>query len=274
MSNNQLNQVINHSGTAVTFEDVTVAFGEVPVLDRICAVVPRGSNTAIIGPNGAGKTTLLLALLGQQAFTGQICFPATGSTRPRIGYVPQKLSFDSGMPLTVREFMALGMQRLPLWIGVRRRARERGCELLAAVGAQKLQTRRLGALSGGELQRVLLALALEQEPELLVLDEPAAGVDYSGEQVFCELLEGLRRKFGFTQLMVSHDLPTVTHHATHVICLNRRLVAQGAPDQVLTGENLTELFGLHMGLVASRGLPRGRTTCTASCCCGKENHDA
>jgi zinc transport system ATP-binding protein len=129
-----------------------------------------------------------------------------------------------------------------------------------------LENRKIGALSGGEMQRVLLALALGREPDLLVLDEPASGVDFQGEHVFCELLDRLRCEKGFTQLMVSHDLPTVTHHATHVICLNRKVAAEGAPREVLTTETLTAIFGLHMGLVDSRALPSGKCSCSSSCC--------
>ena len=116
------------------------------------------------------------------------------------------------------------------------------------------------------MQRVLLALALQQEPELLVLDELSAGIDVQGEQLFCELLDSLRKEKGFTQLMVSHDLPTVTHHATHVICLNHHVVAEGLPKDVLTNKNLTALFGLHMGLVDSRAMPEGGAICSAPCC--------
>jgi len=116
---------------------------------------------------------------------------------------------------------------------------------------------------------LLLALALGQTPDLLVMDEPAAGVDFHGELVFCEILERQRRQRGFTQLMVSHDLATVTHHATHVICLNRRVAAEGPPREVLTTENLTAVFGLHMGLVDRRAMPDGKTQCSSSCCTGK-----
>ena len=108
------------------------------------------------------------------------------------------------------------------------------------------------------MQRVLLALALQQDPELLVLDEPSAGVDVKGEKVFCELLEELSSKWGFTQLIVSHDLATVTHHATHVICLNRKVLAEGPPDQVLTTEILKSLFGIHMGVVDSSIFSSGK----------------
>ena len=149
--------------------------------------------------------------------------------------------------------------------------KDKAYSLLEAVGADSLSERRLGALSGGEMQRVLLALALQQKPELLVLDEPAAGVDLSGEKVFCELLEELRNSQGFSQLMVSHDLGTVTHHATHVICLNKTVIAQGAPEKVLTSENLTAMFGMHMGLVDAKVMPEGHSECTAPCC-GEEGH--
>lgn len=254
------------SGQALLFEAVTVVRGGIHILDTVSASVPLGSCTAIIGPNGAGKTTLLLALLGELPYQGRISFPGFAEERPRIGYVPQRLSFDRGLPLTVSEFLALGFQTRPLWFGVSRQRREKAEQALAQVRAQHLSKRRLGALSGGELQRVLLALALEQDPQLLVLDEPAAGVDFQGEYVFCELLDKLRREQGFTQLMVSHDLPTVTHHATHVICLNHRIVAEGPPQQVLTPENLSAIFGLHMGMVSLKSMPMAQAGCTASCC--------
>ena len=258
---------------ALTFDNLVIERGGVPVLEAVTACVPRGSCTAIIGPNGAGKTSLLLALLGELPYRGRIRFPASeaqgGGGRPRIGYVPQRLDFDRGLPLSVAEFLSLGFQRRPLWFGLSRVRRREAKAALARVGAEHLARRRLGALSGGELQRALLALALMQEPELLVLDEPAAGVDFQGEQLFCELLDSLRRSRGFTQLMVSHDLATVTHHATHVICLNRRVVAEGPPGEALTAENLSRIFGLHMGLVRLQSLPGslpGRGGCTAACC--------
>lgn len=262
-------QLHQPNGTAVTFENVTVSLGGNTILENISARIPRGSCTAVVGPNGAGKTTMLLALLGEVPFTGGIRVSRADVGQPlRIGYVPQRLQFDRGMPLTVLEFMVMGWQRCPLWFGVRRIYRERAGELLASVKVDGLEKRRIGTLSGGEMQRVLLALALGQKPDLLVLDEPASGVDFQGEYIFCELLDKLRLERGFTQLMVSHDLPTVTHHATHVICLNRKVAAQGAPREVLTAETLTAIFGLHMGLVDGRALPDGKSSCSSSCCKG------
>jgi ABC-type Mn/Zn transport systems, ATPase component len=250
---------------AVCFDEVSVECGGISILDRVSATVPKGSCTAIIGPNGAGKTTLLLALLGEIGYRGRIVLGSAGHS-PCIGYMPQRLVFDRGMPLTVSEFLIMGVQKKPLWLGLDADLCRRARESLALVRADYLAGRAIGALSGGELQRVLLALALQQEPDLLILDEPSAGVDFREEMIFCELLDDLRRQRGFTQLMVSHDLATVTHHATHVICLNRRVAAEGPPRQTLTAENLTAIFGMHMGLVNSSSMPGDQAVCSASCC--------
>ncbi len=258
---------MNSNSIAVEFKNVSVNIGGNNILSEISAYIPEGESTAIVGPNGAGKTTLLLALLGQISYGGEIQFSNKyKNSRPRIGYVPQRLNFDRGLPLTVIEFMVMGMQKKPLWFGVKKSCREEAMIHLLSVNAENLENNQIGSLSGGELQRVLLALALHQDPQLVVLDEPAAGVDIQGEMVFCEILEDQRRKKGFTQLMVSHDLGTVTHHADHVICLNRKLVAEGNPQEVLTSENLTALFGIHMGLVDAKAMPNGKTSCNARCC--------
>lgn len=256
---------------AITFESVTVRFGTNIILDEINAIVPRGQCTAVIGPNGAGKTTLLLSLLGEIPYKGRIVFNCGNKEKiPVIGYVPQRLQFDRSLPLTVLEFMVVGLQRYPVCFGLSWRCREKAMFYLASVKADNLYSRRLGALSGGELQRVLLALALMQEPEILILDEPASGVDFHGEILFCELLEKLRKEHSFTQLMVSHDLSTVTHHAGYIICLNRKVAAQGSPAEVLNQENLTAIFGLHMGLIAKNSL---RTTKLECECCKEKNND-
>ncbi len=233
---------------AVLFDDLSVAYGPIAVLDHIHARVPKGGWTAVIGPNGAGKTTLLMALLGQVYSTGAVRFGGDGRV-PRIGYVPQRMGVDRGMPIEVIEFLMMGMQLMPLWLGKRSSLKRKAIELLASVQAEKLAPRRLGTLSGGELQRVLLALALQGEPELLVLDEPAAGVDVQAEHLMCSLLHSLQERYGFTQIMVSHDLGTVLHHATHVIAINRTCIAEGPPREVLVPETLGVLFGPHKGVL-------------------------
>ena len=239
--------------TAVLFDNVTVTLGGVQILDGVTAAVPKGSSAAIIGPNGAGKTTLLLALLGQAPYSGRIVMNHGG--RPRLGYVPQVLDFDRGMPVTVLDAMVMGRQRRPLWFGHARKRRDEAVALLARIKADHLVSRRLGALSGGELQRVLLALALQERPEVLILDEPSAGVDVSGGSLLCELLDSLQIEQGFTRIMVTHDLSMVAAHADYVICLNRKVFGQGPTMQTLTANILAATFGVHFG-VAGLDVPQ------------------
>lgn len=223
----------------------------------VSACVPPGRFTAVIGANGAGKTTLILALLGKIDHGGSVCIASPSANHsPRIGYVPQRFEFDRGMPLTVTEVLLMGRQRRPLFLGRSPSLRSEATDLLESVGAAHLADRQLGALSVGEQQRVLLALSLQRKPDLLLLDEPAAGVDYRGEQLLCGLLDDLRKRLGFTQLMVSHDLGVVTAHADHVICLNRRLIGEGPPREILTPEVLEATFGVHRGMPHLEGLPK------------------
>lgn len=229
---------------SVEFKNVAVRSSGVTILEKINAVIPQGSNTAIVGPNGAGKTTLLNAVLKHISFEGYIEF---NPEKPVFGFVPQRMSFDRTMPVTVLEFMLMGMQKTPLWAYKNNKLKSKALENLVYVGAENLIERMIGELSGGELQRVLLALALQQKPDILVLDEPSAGVDMGGEKLFCALLDQLRKQYGFTQLMVSHDLSMVAEHADHVICLNRTVIGSGEPCATLNTEVLTKTFGLHTG---------------------------
>lgn len=241
------------SHVAVRIRNLNVRIGAVSILVDVSAEIPRGMCTAIVGPNGAGKTTLTKALLDDIPYKGEIEFgDASGGfsrRKPRFGYVPQKLIFDRDMPLTVTEYLAGGLVRRPVFFGISKAFRLQCAEYLKEVECGHLAERSLGALSGGELQRVLLAQALMQNPEILILDEPAAGVDFKGEQLCCELLEKFRRKLGFTQVMISHDLSMVAAHAEHVIGINKKVYAEGVPEEVLTSDALSATFGLHMGMV-------------------------
>lgn len=255
------------SNEAIRLEAVSVSRDGLSILDRVTASIPTQAVTAIIGPNGAGKTTLLRAILGLIDHEGTISFPArrdlvvptpTPAARatapPAIGYVPQRLDFDRGMPIRVSDFLVMSLQRWPIWFGVRAPERDAALRNLRRVRAEHLYERPLGRLSGGELQRVLLALALQSDPEILLLDEPVAGVDVAGERQFCDLLEELREQSRLTLVMVSHDLSVVSRHASHVICLNRRVECAGPTPVVLTAANLKAIYGPHSGLYDHQGM--------------------
>ena len=249
--------------TAVRIRNLAVSYGSLLVLHDVNASIPRGICTAIVGPNGAGKTTLVRAILDALPYKGEILFGQQDGSfkrrKPRFGYVPQKLDFDREMPLSVLEYLAAGLVRRPLFFSVSRKFRSEVEQYLESVECAHVIDRPLGGLSGGELQRVLLAQALMQSPEILILDEPAAGVDYKGEQLLCELLERFRSELGFTQVMVSHYLSMVSAHAGHVICVKGTVVSSGAPDEVLTPETLEQTFGLHAGKFS---IPEHRKVCS------------
>ena len=237
---------VNEHLHSLEIRNLTVRKGGVEILSGIDADLRCGEVTALVGPNGAGKTTLLLAILGQVPYSGNIRFCRAaehGQGTPRIGYVPQRLPLDPDVPITVLDFFALSAQRRPVFLGASRRTREIARQSLERAGVAHLLLSPLGRLSGGELQRVLFALALRDAPDILLLDEPVSGVDVAGEEQFCDFLSKVHRDSRFSLLLVSHDLSVVTRHADRVICLNRRLVCSGATTEVLTPENLAAMYG-------------------------------
>ena len=243
----------NHNGHThhIELHDVSVKIGGAIILERVNAEMHCGEVTALIGPNGAGKSTLLKAVAGLIPHTGVIDFcteNTCGSGRPQIGYVPQYLDFDHGIPITVQDFLSMKEQRRPLWFGHRRNAAAAAREGLEWTGALHLMYKPLGKLSGGEMQRVMLAFALLGKPDVILMDEPVSGVDASGEEIFIELLRQLQAQKHFTVVLVSHDLSVVNAHADHVICLNRTVRGQGKTVDVLTPENISLLYGVHAGI--------------------------
>lgn len=224
---------------AIKAEHVTVAFGPHVAVEDVSFEVREGSVTALIGPNGSGKTTMLRAILGLQAVTkgsvavfGRHPHDAHGD----IGYVPQRFAFDVEFPITVREFMALSRQPAC--------ASCSADQAIADVGLPPgILDARLGALSGGQLQRVLIAQAILNNPPLLILDEPSTGVDVAGEAAFYEVLKHLNKDHGTTVLIVSHDLSVVSRMVDDVLCLNRRLLCAGPTDVALSRKNVAGLFG-------------------------------
>jgi zinc transport system ATP-binding protein len=238
----------------VTLSDIHVRLGDNEVLRGVKAELERGKIAALIGQNGSGKTTLLRVLLNEIPYTGSVRFHCGHDhSRPRpdqVGYVPQKLRFDAQMPLTVLDLLALALQKRPLFLGVSRRLRQKFAAMLSKVGSPPdLLERPFEKISGGEQQRVLLALALEPSPELLLLDEPAAGIDFKFQESFYDLIARLNAERGVTVLLVSHELSMVTQHAHHVLCLkDGKIECQGRPDEIMTPEMLGRTFGEEMGI--------------------------
>jgi len=220
------------------------------VLEDISLHLHCGELTTIVGPNGAGKSTLLRTLLGELPHTGEIHFlPVFGHGRedaPAIGYVPQQLEFDRFSPISVQDAFSTSLSRWPVALWHRRRDRITAREALASVQAEYLLERKLGQLSGGELQRVLLALSLTPVPNLLLLDEPVSGIDLPGREMFYRTVSELRRRFDLSILMVSHDLAGITAVSDRIVFLNHRIVCSGAPTEVIANPEVRRTFGLDL----------------------------
>lgn len=216
----------------VEVSGLSVRLGGGLVLDHVDLTVPAGEVVTVVGPNGAGKSTLLRAVLG-------LVPPEAGVVRRRLGlrlaYVPQRLPLDPTLPLTVARFLALAVPR--------RVARSALEAALAEVGAGRVLQRQLRDISGGELQRVMLARAVLRRPDLLVLDEPVGNVDIAGQAELYERIARLRDQTGCGVLMVSHDLHLVMAATDRVVCLNRHVCCAGPPHAVRSDPAYAELFG-------------------------------
>lgn len=239
-----------HPALAVEVHDLHVSFGSMPVLRGVNLRVPQGQLVALIGPNGSGKTTLLRCLLGlEKPSRGEIrIFGETDLKRvwPRIGYVPQRLSLERSFILSVREFLALRLRETKHWLFQSHTKTDALlCPALANIGVEPLLDRPIAQLSGGQLQRVLIAFALLRKPDLLLLDEPTAGVDSPGEETFYDLIATVQRQHKLSVILVSHDLSMVYSHASRVYALNGVICCEGTPDEVMSAESLKQAYGLH-----------------------------
>lgn len=212
-------------------DHICVRFGEGEVLHDVSLAIQPGEIVTVVGPNGSGKSTLLRAMLGIIPIASGRVTRAAGL---RIGYVPQKLALDRSLPITVRRFLSL-----PVRVDDRRAA-----QALERVGLPEVGGAQMASLSGGQLQRVLLARALLINPQILVLDEPTQGLDQVGEAGFYRLIEEVRSETGAAVLMVSHDLHVVMAASDRVICLNGHVCCEGSPAVVSTAPEYRALFGL------------------------------
>jgi zinc transport system ATP-binding protein len=200
----------------------------------------------IIGPNGAGKTSLLRVMLGELPFTGKIDFSSIDGRSGRnfrIGYVPQRLDIDAFSPMTVLDLFAASLSKKPLWLGISSKIRTEAVKALYEVEADRLINQPIGSLSGGQLQRVLLALALTPVPDLLLLDEPVSGVDPSGIELFYRMVSNLRKTYHLAIVMVSHDISTTARYADRMLFLNRSVICDDKPQITLRHPDVVGTFG-------------------------------
>jgi zinc transport system ATP-binding protein len=240
----------------VEIEGVGFSYGEVRVLENINLTVEPGDFLGIIGPNGSGKTTLIRIMLGLLAPTsGEVRLfgkaPGAFTQWGRVGYVPQKATLDPALPATVQEVVATGLvATLRLFRRARAAERARIGEVLARAGMEAHAGARIGALSAGQQQRVLIARALVSDPELLILDEPTGGVDPEAQTSFYALLQHLNREREVTLILVSHDIGVVAKEVTKLACLNRKLIFHGRPGDFLSDAALTALYGPSVRLIS------------------------
>jgi zinc transport system ATP-binding protein len=202
---------------------------------------------ALIGPNGAGKTSLFHSILGQIPYSGTIRFASAGEepSRPLIGYVPQSPSFDHGAPISVLDFFVAAISSWPVFLPIPSSLRTKVSDCLSRVHATSLIDKRLGALSGGELQRVLLAMAMEPLPQILILDEPLSGVDVEGEHQLLNMLDEIRHRYDLSILFSTHDFATLPQYADKVILLQQEILKSGPPSEVLSSPEFSSVFHLN-----------------------------
>lgn len=229
--------------TILKVENLSVGFEHNQVLENISFEVQKGDVLAIVGPNGAGKSVLFRALLGLIPYAGK----AVWAKGAKISYVPQKFSIDKDLPLSVNEFLEF-----------KEKNHEKIMTAVNAVGLSDEQhgphhlehhvlKQRIGWLSGGQLQRVLIAWSLLDNPDVLLFDEPTTGIDIGGEETIYNLLKKMKEEHSLTVLLISHDLNIVYKYANNVLCLNKELICHGTPTTALSAEALKKLYGSEAG---------------------------
>ena len=240
------------SSCCLRIQDLSVKIGTDAILSDVNLHVHCGQMVALIGPNGAGKSTLIKAILGQLEYEGIIAFSAPGMRHrkmPRIGYVPQSPSFDAGDPVSVADLFACCLSHRPAFLGLSPAMRDKAMECLERVHGEELIDKRIGTLSGGELQRVLLALALEPLPNILILDEPLSGVDVEGQTGLMDMLDEIRKRFDLSILMITHDFGMLPTYADQVVLIDHTIAKKGTPAEVLDSEEFRKVLHRKGGAV-------------------------
>jgi zinc transport system ATP-binding protein len=229
----------------IQVKNLSYKYKDYLVLDDVSFDIEKGCIAAIIGPNGSGKTTLLKNIIGlYEPYSGEVWIDGKkpSRARERMAYVPQRFEFERSIPITILEFLRLYK------CGNGRHKDENTDLVLKSVGLEGMKNHRLGELSGGQFQRVMIARALLHEKDILILDEPSTGIDLAGERTVYDLITEINKTRQATCLIVSHELNIVNKYAKTVICLNKKLCCYGPPESVITPENLKNLFGESIGL--------------------------
>ena len=225
-------------------QNLSVRIGKDSILRNVNMHLHCGQIVALIGPNGAGKSTLLKAVLGEREYEGIISFSVPGqrNRKPIIGYVPQSPTFDPGDPVTVADLFACCMSRRPAFLGLSKGTRKHVLTCLERVHGEDLIDKCVGTLSGGELQRVLLALALDPIPNILILDEPLSGVDVEGMDILMDMLDELRQDYDLSILMTTHDFGMLPRYADQVVLIDHAVIEQGSAEEVLNSSGFQNIF--------------------------------
>lgn len=227
---------INHLG---------VSFGEQIILEDVNLHIHCGSLHAIIGKNGAGKSTLIRAILDDIPHTGDIEFKDTKDgkiQKLKIGYVPQAINIEKNTPVSVYDLIASYQYNYPVFLPQKKKIREEICKTLRIFEAEDLIDKQVCNLSGGQLQRVLLSMAIIDEPNLLLLDEPVSGIDQNGMELFYQTMDYLKKYYDLSIILISHDLDYVAKYADKVILLDKTVVKQGSVKEVFGSKEFEQIF--------------------------------
>ena len=242
-------RAMHEAGALVRFHGVTCGYDGPPALVDVDLSIARGAFVGVVGPSGAGKTTLLRAIVGAvPRLEGRVHAPS------HVGWVPQLETVDWNFPATVREVVLMGRWSERRWQAWATRSESvRVDQLLERLGLSGLADRHIRDLSGGQQQRVFLARAMIGDPEILLLDEPTSGVDLKTRDEILHLLADLNRA-GMTVILTTHELNTVAAHLPWVVCVNRRVIAEGDPDEIFTSEILGRTYGADLRVVRQEGI--------------------
>lgn len=230
----------------IKINNISVKFGNDVILKNVSIHIHCGELTVIIGRNGAGKSTLLKAILGEVEHKGNIIFTDEKDNltkKIKIGYVPQKLNIEKHMPTTVFDMFASCISYIPVFMKKDKKIYKEIKEHLKIFGVDRLIDKSIGDLSGGELQRVLIAMATKPIPNLLILDEPVSGIDKNGIRDFYQILNRLKAEYDMSIILVSHDLELANQYADRVILLDKEVIKEGTPQEVFESLEFKNRFG-------------------------------